>query len=79
MNNYKIINPDTWHRTSTYLWFSSFANPCYGMDVKIDVTKVLAYSHEHKSSFFINFLFILVNIVIFLTKIKHELNMFNKN
>ena len=60
MKNYKIINPDTWNRKSTYLWFSSFANPCYGMDVKIDVTKVLAYSHEHKSSFFINFLFVLV-------------------
>lgn len=59
MNSYKVIDVNNWKRKLNYMWFSSFSNPCYGMDVEIDVTKVLEYSHSHKSSFFINFIFIL--------------------
>ncbi len=58
-NNYKIIDIDTWNRKSQYLWFNSFMNPTYGIDVKMDVTNLVNYSKKTKTSFFINFLYCL--------------------
>lgn len=56
---YKILDKNNWVRKSQYDWFSTFANPCYGMDVKIDVTDIVNYSKNTKTSFFINFLYII--------------------
>ena len=34
-----------------YRWFKTFDNPCYGFDVKMDVSEVVKYSKETKTSF----------------------------
>ena len=47
-------------RRKTYEWFKTFKNPTYGVNVNLDVTKLVKYTKETNSSFFINFLFILV-------------------
>ena len=39
-------------REKTYTWFKSFKNPTYGINVKMDVTKLVKYSKENNSSFF---------------------------
>ena len=39
-------------------WFKTFANPCYGFDVKMDVSKVVEYSKKTNTSFFINVLYL---------------------
>ena len=52
---YKVCDPKSWKRISQYNWFSSFENPTYGFNVKIDVTSVVNYSKETKTSFFANF------------------------
>lgn len=56
---YEIIDTEKWLRKNIYNWFSSFSNPCYGIDSKIDVSQIYAYSKETNTSFFVNFLFII--------------------
>lgn len=48
-------------RKKTYLWFKSFKNPTYGINVTMDVTKLVEYSKKTNTSFFINMLYIVVN------------------
>ncbi len=57
---YKIIDTKAWNRSTQYHWFNSFSNPCYGIDIKLDVTEIVLYSKHTQTSFFINFLFILM-------------------
>ena len=52
------IDLNTWERKSHFEWFSSFSDPTFALDVKMDVTKVLEYSKITKTSFFINVLYI---------------------
>ena len=40
---YKIIDVKNWKRSKQYNWFSSFSNPCYGIDATIDVTEVVKF------------------------------------
>lgn len=55
---YKVIDLKTYPKRKQYNWFSTFSNPCYGIDVEIDVTKLVKYSKETKTSFFVNFLYL---------------------
>jgi len=55
---YKVIDLKTYKKRKQYNWFSTFNNPCYGFDVNIDVTNVVNYSKKTKTSFFINFLYL---------------------
>lgn len=55
---YKIIDIESWNRSNPYKWFSTFSDPTYGFNVKIDVTNVVLYSKETKTSFFINFMYV---------------------
>lgn len=48
-------------RKKTYDWFKSFKNPTYGINVTMDVTKLVAYTKATNTSFFINMLYIVVN------------------
>ncbi len=48
-------------RKKTYDWFKSFKNPTYGINVTMDVTKLVNHSKATKTSFFINMLYIVVN------------------
>lgn len=54
------IDVEKMDRRKTYEWFKTFKNPTYGVNVDLDVTKLVKYTKETNSSFFINFLFILV-------------------
>jgi chloramphenicol O-acetyltransferase type A len=58
MSNYKIINPKDLKNYKQYLWFSTFSNPTYSFNVKLDVSKLVEYTKETKTSFFINMLYI---------------------
>lgn len=55
---YKVLDIKKWKRYKQYKWFSSFVNPCYGIDATIDVTDVVNYSKTTNTSFFINFLYV---------------------
>ncbi len=56
---YKVIDINNFKKIKQYKWFKTFSNPCYGLNVKIDVTKLVEYSKQTKTSFFINFLYII--------------------
>lgn len=55
---YKVILPEQLPNPSQYKWFGSFANPCYGFDVKVDVTKLVAHGKAHGTKFFVNTLYL---------------------
>ena len=62
MSNYKIIDVNNWIRKSQYERFNSFSNPTYGFCVKIDVTAIVNYSKKTKTSFFANFLYVIMRV-----------------
>ncbi len=55
---YKIVDMNARGRKSVFEWFNSFSNPCYGVNIKVDVTNVIKLTKETKTSFFINFLYL---------------------
>lgn len=57
---YQIMNISSWNRKKQFKWFNSFANPCYGINIDLDVTEIVSYSKKTKTSFFINFLYIIM-------------------
>ena len=56
----KEININNWERYNTYTWFKSFSNSTYGVNVLLDVTKLVKHSKENNQSFFINALYIIL-------------------
>ena len=54
----KIIDVEKWKRKSPYNCFKNYTNPIFSMSVRIDVTDLVEYSKKTKTSFFINFLFV---------------------
>lgn len=56
---YKVIEKSEFKKIKQYNWFKTFANPCYGFDVKMDVSKVVEYSKKTNTSFFINVLYLI--------------------
>ena len=58
-NMYKVFKSYELDNPSQYDWFRKFSNPCYGMNVKVDVTEVVKTSKESGTSFFANVLFLL--------------------
>ena len=61
-NNFKEINTDTWLRKTTFDWFKAFDNPTYCFNVKIDVDDIVKFSKETKTSFFVNFLYLITRV-----------------
>lgn len=57
--HYKIIEIKDIQKINQYKWFRQFSNPCYGFNVKMDVTRLVYYTKEHHQSFFINTLFLI--------------------
>lgn len=57
----KEIDVNNWERLKNYEWFSNFSDSTYGMNVKMDVTKLVKHVKEKKESFFIDLLFIVLN------------------
>ena len=56
---YKIIKLEEFKKKKQYEWFHTFSNPCYGFNVKMDVSEIVKYSKETKTSFFINTLYLI--------------------
>lgn len=56
---YKVIKKSELKKIKQYEWFKTFSNPCYGFDVKMDVSKVIEYSKKTNTSFFINVLYLI--------------------
>ena len=56
---YKVIKLEELKKKKQYEWFKTFANPCYGFDVKMDVSEVVKYCKETNTSFFINVLYLI--------------------
>ena len=57
---YKVIDLKTWNKRKQFEWFNTFSNPCYGFNTDIDVTEVVNFSKKTKTSFFINFMFLVM-------------------
>lgn len=55
---YKVLKVEELENPSQYKWFRTFANPCYGMNVKTDVSEVVRISKERGTSFFANTLYL---------------------
>lgn len=55
------IELKNWSRLKTYTWFKSFSNGTYGMNVRLDVTKLREYTKQRNQSFFINMLYAVIN------------------
>ena len=56
----KEFDIETSERYNTYCWFKEFSNSTYGVNVKMDVTKLVKITKERQESFFINLLFIIL-------------------
>ena len=56
---YKVIDLENFKKRKQYNWFRTFSNPCYGINVKMDITEVVKYTKETKTSFFINILYLI--------------------
>ncbi len=56
---YEVIKPEQLKNKEQYDWFRTFSNPCYGFNVKMDVSEVVAYSKRTGTSFFINVLYLI--------------------
>ena len=54
----KKIDINNWNRKKHYDWFNTFSNPTYGMNVRMDVTKLYHYVKKQKQSFFIGMLYL---------------------
>ena len=54
----KIIDVETWNRKAHFNCFSKYTNPVFSMSVRLDVSKLLAYSKRTDTSFFTNFVFV---------------------
>ena len=54
----KIIDVEKWNRKAHFNCFSKYSNPVFSMSVKMDVTDLLAFSKQTKTSFFTNFVFV---------------------
>ncbi len=55
---YKVIELKDFKKIKQFNWFKTFANPCYGFDVKMDVTELVKYTKDTSTSFFINTLYL---------------------
>ena len=56
---YKVLEINELKNVKQYKWFKTFSNPCYGLNVKMDVSKVVEYSKKTSTSFFINLLYLI--------------------
>lgn len=48
----KKIDLNTWKRKSHYEWFSAFANPCFSITSRLDITNLLEFCEKNGTSSF---------------------------
>ena len=81
-NMYKVFKSYELDNPSQYDWFRKFSNPCYGMNVKVDVTEVVKTSKESGTSFFANVLFLLTTALnsvpeMRMREVKNEIRLYD--
>jgi len=54
----KFIDTEKWNRKSAYEYFKTFSNPCYSLDVEMDITELYKLGKETDTSFFVNMLYV---------------------
>lgn len=54
------IDVNTWDRKKQYEWFKEFSNPCFALDVRMDVSNLVNSVKKNNLSFFICMLYIVV-------------------
>ena len=79
---YKVFKSYELDNPSQYDWFRKFSNPCYGMNVKVDVTEVVKTSKESGTSFFANVLFLLTTALnsvpeMRMREVKNEIRLYD--
>ena len=80
---YRVIKSTELKNKSQYRWFKTFDNPCYGFNVKVDVSEVIKYSKETKTSFFINVLYLITTSLnsieeFRIREVKDEIRIYDK-
>lgn len=61
--NYKVINKETYYRKETFKRFTENCKCSTSITSRIDVTKLVEYSHITKTKFYINFLYLLAKVM----------------
>ena len=56
----KKIDVESWNRRKQFNWFSTFSNPCYCINAKIDCTNVVKICKQNKKSFFVCFMYLVM-------------------
>lgn len=56
----KEIDLKNWNRYKQYKWFSTFRDATYGITKELDVTELVKYTKNNNKSFFVCFLYILM-------------------
>ena len=70
----KEIDVSTWKRKTPYECFSKYSNPVFSMTVRLDVTDLVEFSKRTKTSFFVNFVLIVVLLFYIVFKPLKELS-----
>ncbi|HIW75923.1 CatA-like O-acetyltransferase [Gordonibacter sp.] len=53
-----VIDVDQWDRKSHYEWFNQFANPCFSVGKRMDITELLKFCLTNKLSSFATIMYI---------------------
>ena len=61
--NYKVINKEKYYRKDVFNHFTKDCKCSTSMTARIDVTDLVAYSKQHDTKFYINFLYILSKVL----------------
>ena len=56
MQNFKLINVESWARKNSYLFYKDFDDPYFNFTVNLDVSGVLNHCKSSGESFFLNIL-----------------------
>ena len=63
MNNYRVIDKETYYRIGVFRHFSEDCKCSTSMTARVDVTELAAWSKETGTKFYINFLYILTKVL----------------
>ncbi len=61
--NYKVINKEKYYRKDVFNHFTKDCKCSTSLTARIDVTDLVAYSKQHDTKFYINFLYILSKVL----------------
>ncbi len=53
MNNYKVIDLESWIRKEHFEYYQSFDSPCFNISVNINAEKIYAFAKSNNHSFFL--------------------------